>query len=789
MLLIQQIANCKYMFIALDLETTGFNPNENKIIEFGAVKFDLSGKKETLRFFVNPGITLPQLITHITKITDEDLKNAAPFDQKTEEVKNFIKDLPIIGHNIQFDMNFLESNDVKISNPTYDTQQLASIIMPNMASYSLEILSQKLKLTHCEKHRALDDAIATMELFIKLIKEFENLDPELLKKFQDLSQKSKWDFKNVLATIGSRHIEKKTKNNPPKAGSPHKKTEINTDYQQILNQESPTLVEAIPPYTDLIKYLAEKSSPDTYIAIPYHLFRHIHNEIPDTVAKIDSPANYVSLQRLEEFSQKQYFENHELIALFKYIIWKEQTQTGLLSEVALFHEEHDTISKVNIDENITNPEKEFFFKKALEQDKSSPALCTHQYIIENPPQNKNLIIIDFENFIRSLHKNLSIYLKLEPIISLLKSLQELHPENQTIQTLITKTTILFGLLGIIFEKFNDQNIFAARSTVNETILQTREWTESQKSLINLIEISQELVEIKNEKTLGYLSQWKTALKGLHEILQTPNINTHLVWLEKDQNANIVLRKMPYSFKPELQNILNKNKNYQIIDETLDLEDEGKFIKKFSGLTENASVQKLTKKTENLQIFITKDTDGSDKNKIPNFLIDYYQKISKKIAIIFSAKRDLEFMTLKLSQANMPVLPQLAGSLGKIQEHFLNEKTDNELPILLVTPYIWDNFEYQNEFDTVFIYKIPFEPPSDPHLVALSQNYENAFMELQVPRAIIQTKKIINRLVTNDSNNKKIVILDTRLTAKDYGKSFIQNLNGIAQTTIIKLHQL
>ncbi len=774
------------MFIALDLETTGFNPNENKIIEFGAVKFDLSGKKETLRFFVNPGIILPQLITHITNITDEDLKTAVPFDQKTEEVKNFIKDLPIIGHNIQFDINFLESNNIKISNPTYDTQQLASIIMPNMASYSLEILSQKLKLTHREKHRALDDSIATMELFIKLIKEFENLDPEILQKIQNLSQKSKWDFKDILDTIKPKNIARKKSTtilNPPK------ETSINPDYEKILNQESPTLIEAIPPYTDLIKYLATKSSPDTYIAIPYHLFRHIHNEIPDTVAKIDSPTNYVSLQRLEEFSQKQYFENHELIALLKYIIWKEQTRTGLLSEVALFHEEHDTISKVNIDENIANPKEEFFFKKALEQDKSSPALCTHQYIIENPPQNKNLIIIDFENFIRSLHRNLSIYLKLEPIISLLKSLQELHPENQTVQTLITKATILFGLLGIIFEKFNDQNIFAARSTVNETILQTREWTESQKSLTNLIEISQELVEIKNEKTLGYLCQWKNALKGLHEILQTPNINTHLVWLEKDQNANIVLRKMPYSFKAELQNILNKNKNYQIIDETLDLEDEGKFIKEFSGLQESASVQKLTKNRENLQIFITKDTDGSDKNKIPNFLIDYYQKTSKKIAIIFSAKRDLEFMTLKLSQANMPVLPQLAGSLGKIQEHFLNEKTDNELPILLVTPYIWDNFEYQNEFDTVFIYKIPFEPPSDPHLVALSQNYENAFMELQVPRAIIQTKKIINRLSTNESSDKKIIILDPRLTTKDYGKSFIRNLNGIAQTTIIKLHQL
>lgn len=779
------------MFIALDLETTGFNPNEDKIIEFGAVKFDMSGNKETLKFFVNPGFTIPQLITHITNISDNDLKNAAPFDQKTEEIKNFIQDLPIIGHNIQFDINFLESNNIQISNPTYDTQQLASIIMPNIASYSLEILSQKLKLTHREKHRALDDAIATMELFMKLLKELENLDPKILQKINALCERSNWPAKKILQSIKPLQQKSKAKIRKFTPGGESQKLKkiCQKNANQIIDQSSPTLFELIPPYNELIYSLSGSASADTYISIPYHLFRHIHNEIPDTVAKIDVPTNYVSLQRLEEFSQKQFFENHELIALLKYIIWKEQTQTGLLSEVALFHEEHSTISKVNIDENVANPNEEFFFKKALEQDKSSPALCTHQYIIENPPQNKNLIIIDFENFLYSLHKNLSIYLKLEPIISILKSLQELHPENQTIQTLITKTTILFGILGIIFEKFNDQNIFGARSTVNETILQTKEWTDSQKSLINLVEISQELVEIKNEKTLGYLKQWKTALKSLHEILQTPNIDTHLVWLEKDQNANMVLRKMPYSFKKNLQNILNQNKNYKIIDEALNLEDDGRFIKNFSGLPETAPIQKLTQKSENLQIYITKDTDGSDKNKIPNFLMDYYQKTSKKIAIIFSAKKDLELMTLKLSQMGLPVLPQLAGSLGKIQEHFLNEKTDNELPILLVTPHIWNNFEYQNEFDTVFIYKIPFEPPSDPHLVALSRNYENPFMELQVPRAIIQTKKIINRLNTNKSNNKKVVIFDIRLTNRDYGKAFINNLNGIAPTNIIKLKYL
>src|SRR3990167_6103676 len=93
-----------FMFISLDLETTGFEPAKDKIIEFGAVKFDFKKERERLTFLINPGITLPQIITHITNIKDRDLKDAPPLPEKLQEIKDFIGDLPIIGHNIQFDI-------------------------------------------------------------------------------------------------------------------------------------------------------------------------------------------------------------------------------------------------------------------------------------------------------------------------------------------------------------------------------------------------------------------------------------------------------------------------------------------------------------------------------------------------------------------------------------------------------------------------------------------------------------------------------------------------------------
>lgn len=772
------------MFISLDLETTGFDPNIDKIIEFGAVKFDSTGEKETLKFFVNPGITIPQIITHITNIKDSDLKDSPPFEDKRAEVQAFIGDLPIIGHNIKFDLAFLAANKIEIKNPSYDTQEISGILLPNMPSYSLEILSEKLNLTHHEKHRALDDSIAAMELFLKLIKEFENLEPELLQQMKTLTERSNWPLKELISSITSKsNFDKKPAKKEAQDFSPSENS------LKILNSNESALFELIPPYDNLIKTLCEKADENTYIAVPYQVFRKINNEISNEVGKIDIAKNYLSLERLKRFSEKTFFENYEISALLKYLNWSKQTKTGLLSEVALFQDERDTIIKVNIDENVITPEEEFFFKKALEKGKKRPTLCTNEHLISNPPENKKLIIIDFDNFLNSLHFNASDYLKLEPAIDILKTLEEFFPNDLTITTLITKITILFGLLGIIFERHNDKNVFAARSAINEDIFQTKEWIDATQSLKNVIEISLELGKIKNEETDGSLKQWKNFLKKLDSILAKPDLANYMIWLEKDPQSNLVIRKAPFSLKENLNAIFSKAKNYQIVDECITINDDGNFIKTLGNLNPDLPIYNLNPKDQKIEIYIAKDTDGSDPNKIPKFIDKYYKEKSQNITMIFSAKKDLELSTLQLSKYNLPVLSQLAGSLGKIQERYLNEKKTLLSPILLITSHLWGNFEYYSKIDTLLIYKIPFDPPSDPKIVSLSRNYVNPFMELQVPLAIKSIKRIINRLKNSHASIKKVIIFDPRMTNKKYSETFIENLELMAPTRIVKLHTL
>lgn len=766
-------------FISLDLETTGFDPAVDKIIEFGAIKFDMNEQHESLTFLINPGVVLPQIVTHITNITNDDLKNAPSIDAKTKEIIAFIGDLPIVGHNIQFDMNFLTHNLIELKNKFYDTQQLAGILLPYMPSYSLEILTKKLNLTHAEKHRALDDAVAAMELFLKLTEEFKNLDPKLAEKIKTLSQKSNWHMASLFNQL---ETGKKTGNTSAipqstQLTSPNdqQSKSTQTNCQQIISSKTSALFEIDPPYSKLIQNLAENSSKDTYISLPGKLFRKIHQELPDTLSKIDIPKNYISLKRLKHLEEKPFFEDYEIKSLLKYLIWLESTKTGLLSEVTLFNEEKAIINQINIDESIENPMDEYFFKKALEKDISSPAVCTHDFIIEHKLKDVNLIIFDFIKFFGTLEFHLSTYLKLENFLLPLKFLQEIHPENHTIQSLTSKSTILFGIFGIIFEKYNDKNQFSASAALNEEILSSKEWADAKSLTINLIEISKKLAEIVSRQTSPYLKQWKNNLKLLDHLQSLKDIANSLMWIEKDGKGNIVFRSIPVSIKQNLQELLNNCKNFKIINETVDLNDDGKFIKTLSGMEEKLPIYKLSKKAENLSISIVSGVNDNDKNQLPNFLINYLKINNEKTAIIFTSKQQIEFFTIKLSQAGIALASQIAASIGKLQEQFKHMPQNSAL---LITPNTWENLETIEDVDTLFIHKIPFDPPSNPSLIALSKNYENPFEELQIPRAIITLKTLINRLKENPNKSKKVIILDPRLLEKDYGQKFISMLKNI-----------
>ncbi len=158
--------------VAIDLETTGLDPKRDTIIEVGAVRFRVDGTiLDEYQQLVNPGRTIAFRISQLTGITDRMLSLAPTWDQVRREVMAFIGDAPVVGHNIAFDLRFLNAHGVFPPGQPLDTFDLATMLLPGRPHYNLGSLAHYLGVTLNEAHRALDDARATAMLFVALLEQ------------------------------------------------------------------------------------------------------------------------------------------------------------------------------------------------------------------------------------------------------------------------------------------------------------------------------------------------------------------------------------------------------------------------------------------------------------------------------------------------------------------------------------------------------------------------------------------------------------------------------------------
>ena len=187
--------------VALDLETTGLDKDRHAILEIGAVRFRGDEIIETYQTLVNPGVPIPEFIQRLTHISPQQVKRAPFFSSVASEIEDFLGADPIIGHNIQFDIGFLANNGVNLSNPSYDTWDLASVFMPRSRQYSLKYLTSFFEVEHNDAHRALADAMATKHVYIKLLRLAAEQDSGLLSYLSNLAARSRWSISGLLAGL------------------------------------------------------------------------------------------------------------------------------------------------------------------------------------------------------------------------------------------------------------------------------------------------------------------------------------------------------------------------------------------------------------------------------------------------------------------------------------------------------------------------------------------------------------------------------------------------------------
>ncbi|MQF69475.1 DEAD/DEAH box helicase [SAR202 cluster bacterium AD-804-J14_MRT_500m] len=190
-------------YVALDLETTGLEATRDHIIEIGAIKFQGEKVVDTWSSYVNPYRRIPQFVERLTGITTADVEHAPPFAVVAGEIEQFIGSLPLVGHNISFDLEFLSKAGLPLSNRNYDTLDLAKILIPGGVQYSLSVLAKHLGINHERPHRALDDADITRRIFLMLLGRIGALDPKVIGSVNALATKARWGLKDLFVAFGN----------------------------------------------------------------------------------------------------------------------------------------------------------------------------------------------------------------------------------------------------------------------------------------------------------------------------------------------------------------------------------------------------------------------------------------------------------------------------------------------------------------------------------------------------------------------------------------------------------
>ena len=193
-------------FVVFDIETTGFSPEKNRIIEIGAVKVEKGVITDKFSTFVNPDVPIPFEIEQLTGINDNMVLPAPKIDVILPQFLAFCEGCSLVAHNASFDVSFISQNAALLGLPfdptVLDTVALARHLLPNLNRFKLDTVAKALNISLENHHRAVDDAGCTAEIFVKFIEMLKDRGVEDLEQLNRMSTLSP----DMIKKLPTNHI-------------------------------------------------------------------------------------------------------------------------------------------------------------------------------------------------------------------------------------------------------------------------------------------------------------------------------------------------------------------------------------------------------------------------------------------------------------------------------------------------------------------------------------------------------------------------------------------------------
>lgn len=741
-------------FVVLDTETTGFVPRVHRVIEFASIRYE-HGKQVEEYEQLFACAEIPPHVEVLTRIKTDHLKGRPPFADKKEEILQHLpEDALIVGQNVTFDIGMLKGEGIDLSNrPWIDTSMLASLVFPELESYSLGYLSEVLKLNHEPPHRALGDVRATLELLSKCWERLSELSSAEHAIAHSIMQKAPEGYRRLFAALPS---SSKKKSPPWISWKPEPDT---------LNAPAPSAALHVPATGDvdlveepldpaylptLVEASLQNPTINNWIAVK--MLRSVVNRLPSSIKdrtkelRILYPARAVLDQTgADALLAQDAFTADEATLALKLSWYKPATREDLP-----LHGGEEPVWNAKVGCAPSSP-------AYLKQFKHLPSvvLLEHRDLLafldepDHPGRkamenNPHIIIDDASMLEDTATKAYGWLCPLDDLRAAAQGNTLLTRFMDTLQLWVEKTRQFQDIRYITDGDLNGPDAKGLRSLLDEVILQT-----------------------------GWSEQTLRQFTHLRNILDPTKLAHRIAWIEQRQNGSQFLHSVP----DRIGQFLADHLFTQLPTTLLIPQGTHDILPEILAPGVKASLHAERYQSDACHVPLSYETDPP----LDALLRD---PPPGKTIILLPGRKLIEDMFVKhtetLEKRGITLICQgLNGGMGRMQAEFLAAPAP---ALWLLTPWMFEGIELPpHSVDHLILKTMPFDHPSHAVLSRRAKHYRDAFSHYSLPRLLHRLFRLLRTFCRFRTEDADVRILDERLHAKEYGKKVKAYVGQFART--------
>ncbi len=886
-------------YVAFDLETTGLDPQRDGVIEVGAVAFDQSAVTERLERFANPGRRLPEPVSRLTGIRAEDLRAAPPSDVVLAELVRFCAGRQAVGHGALLDIDFLTAAEAwEPGRGLIDTLHIARILLPNAPSHSLPMLALELGLDQPRPHRALDDADATRQLFLRLREEAAALDEALKETMLALVAPYGWPvasfFAEALAAADPRAAERPITKSGTVRGGPRRRTaEDDPAFLAALLGPDGPLASALPEYEhreaqqQMLLAVAQvmgrggrlvaeagtgtgKSLAYLVPAVARAVRRgervvvstHTHTLQEQLITK-DLPAlrewlpwdfeacllkgrpNYVSLRRWRRYLGERCQDEEELRFKLKVMVWLHQTETGDRSELRLQGREEVFWARIASDPldcvGLHCSEEDCFVHRArAEAEKADVVVVNHALLLADAntqggilPPFDHLVVDEAHHLEDAATQGLRQEVDGSGLLALLT---RLGSEQDSKRIGLIPEILLqprFGEAGV--EKALEESwplVLRAHERVKALFEAAGDWARVQFAELDRRDENLRLtaairesagwaqvsalggdaatvlaaldVHLRRAATAG--RDWLASedpdpdLRELEiirgrvaesaEVVRTALVDpdpNFVYWLSMPARTNgVVLRSAPVDVGGLLrEQVYAERRSVTFTSASLAVAGSFDYFCSRAGLhPEEIEALALPSPFDYLKqalICLPADLAEPQDPEFETLLVEVVADVARRIGgrtlVLFTSHQQLrDVYTALRHRHDLDEVLLLGQGIDGQRRQVLRAFVESERALLLGTSSFWEGIDVPGDrLSCVIVVRLPFPVPTEPVFAARAERVRDSFTHYALPLAALRLKQGFGRLIRRSTDRGAVVILDSRISTREYGRAFLDVL--------------